>query len=54
MQLQNLNGCGPIEGKLIPEQAEELSISRTIRDMAEEENTSWQDKQRTILDLYHS
>lgn len=49
-----LNGCGPIEGKLIPEQAEELSISRTIRDMAEEEYTSWQDKQRAILDFYHS
>ena len=49
-----LNGGGPIEGKLIPEQAEEMSISRTIRDMAEEENTSWQDKQRTILDFYHS
>ena len=40
-----LMGNGPIDGKLIPEQIEEESVSRTIADMAQEENTSWLVKQ---------
>lgn len=47
-----LNGNGPVEGKLIPEQAEEESISRTIRDIAAEENTSWLIKEESIYNFY--
>jgi ferritin len=47
-----LMGNGPIAGKLIPEQIEEESVSRTIADMAQEENTSWLIKQDSILNFY--
>ena len=45
------NGCGPIDGKLIPEQVEEESISRTIADMAQED-APWLIKQNSILSFY--
>ena len=48
-----LMGNGPIDGKLIPEQIEEESVSRTIADMAQEENTSWLVKQDSILSFYN-
>ena len=48
-----LMGNGPINGKLIPEQIEEESVSRTIADMAQEENTSWLVKQDSILSFYN-
>lgn len=47
-----LNGNGPIEGKLIPEQTEEESISRTIRDIALEPNTDWISKSDSIYEFY--
>lgn len=47
-----LMGNGPVDGKLIPEQIEEESISRTIADMAQEENTSWLIKQNSIYGFY--
>ena len=46
-----LNGGGPIEGKLIPEQVEEESISRTIRDISTE-NDSWLNKDKLIYETY--
>ena len=46
-----LNGCGPIDGKLVPEQVEEESISRTIADMAQED-APWLIKQNSILSFY--
>ena len=47
-----LNGNGPIEGNLCPEQAEEESVSRAVRDMSEESNTSWQIIETTIYNFY--
>lgn len=46
-----LMGNGPIAGKLIPEQVEEESVSRTIADMAKED-ASWLIKQREIYGFY--
>ena len=49
-----LMGNGPIDGKLIPEQIEEESVSRTIADMAQEENASWLIKQHSIFSFYNN
>jgi ferritin len=50
---QWLNGEDEDEGRLVKEQVEEESISRTILDMAKEEG-SWLRKQSTILAFYRN
>ena len=50
---QWLNGEDEDEGRLVKEQVEEESISRTILDMAREEG-SWLRKQSTILAFYRN
>lgn len=49
---QWLNGESEEEGRLVKEQVEEESISRTISDMAKEE-ASWLRKENAILDFYN-
>ena len=49
---QWLNGESEEEGRLVKEQVEEESISRTIADMAKEE-ASWLRKENSILDFYN-
>jgi hypothetical protein len=46
-----LKGNDDEHGKLVLEQIEEESISRTIAEMANED-TDWQTKQDTILSFY--
>ena len=46
-----LMGNSPIEGKLLPEQIEEESISRTALDIAEGEG-SWLRKEKSIMNAY--
>lgn len=46
-----LMGNGPVEGRLRPEQGEEMSISRTALDIANQEG-SWLRKEKSIMDAY--
>lgn len=46
-----LMGNSPVEGKLLPEQVEEESISRTALDIAESEG-SWLRKEKSIMAAY--
>lgn len=46
-----LMGNSPVEGKLLPEQIEEESISRTALDIAEGEG-SWLRKEKSIMNAY--
>lgn len=46
-----LMGNSPVEGKLLPEQVEEESISRTALDIAEGEG-SWLRKEKSIMNAY--
>ena len=46
-----LMGNSPVEGKLLPEQVEEESISRTALDIAESEG-SWLRKEKSIYSAY--
>lgn len=46
-----LMGNSPVEGKLLPEQVEEESVSRTALDIAEGEG-SWLRKEKSIMNAY--
>lgn len=48
-----LYGSSPIEGKLIPEQIEEESLSRQVLKIAELAGDDWLDIQDSVLEYYH-
>ena len=48
-----LNGTGAVEGKLIPEQTEEMSISNDVYEIACIEG-SWLTREKRILEYYNS
>lgn len=49
-----LNGTGAVEGRLIPEQTEEMSISNDVYRIASQKDTDWITKEESILSYYLS
>lgn len=47
-----LNGNGPVPGKLIPEQTEEMSVSNTVLNIAKRTDADWVAKGDSILSFY--